>query len=109
MDWFENAGLKNVILNALSIFKLMFQQWLQLLIYFCRGGIIHVKYVACHDRNTFREDFLEMRLKYCKLSGKGNGFQGIEKNLNNVIWSCKEVMLPADGFLLPLDSASFGS
>lgn len=79
MDWFENAGLKNVILNSLSIFKLMFQQWLELLMPFRKEGIIHVKYLAFHDRNTFREDFLEMRLKYCKLSGKGSGFQGIEK------------------------------
>lgn len=82
IDWFENAGLKNVILNALSIFRLMFQQWLQHYIYFCRERIVHVKYLPCHDTNTFRENFLDMRLKYCRLSGKGNGFQEIEKGFS---------------------------
>lgn len=57
----------------------MFQQWLQLYMYFCRETIVHVKYLPCDDRNVFRENFLDMRLKYCRLSG---GFQEIEKEFS---------------------------
>lgn len=86
----------------------MFQQWLQLYMDFCRERIVHVKYLTCHDRNTFRENFLNVRLKYCRLSGKGNGFQKIEKEFSACGLELYRTNAASDGFLLLLGSALFG-